>query len=64
MRRNLKAESDELSILSTALRVVYDDLEVVWSEGTSSLVARAVELMARCASSRGMPFALGSISPS
>ena len=47
VRRNLKAESDELSILSTALRVVYDDLEVVWSEGTSSLAAHAVEIMAR-----------------
>ena len=46
VRRNLQAESDELSTLSTALGVVYDDLEVVWSEGTSSLTARAVEIMA------------------
>ena len=46
-RRNLQAESDELSILSTALGVVYNDLEVVRSEGTSSLAAYAFELMAR-----------------
>ena len=46
-RRNLQAESDELGILSAALGLVYDDLEVVRSEGTSSLTARAVEIMAR-----------------
>ena len=40
-------ESDELGILSVALGVVYDDLEVVWLEGASSLAARAVEIMAR-----------------
>ena len=40
-------ESDELGILSAALGVVCDDLEVVWSEGTSSLTASAVEIMAR-----------------
>ena len=33
--------------LSASLRVVYDDLEVVRSEGTNSLVARAVEIIAR-----------------
>ena len=27
--------------------MVYDDLEVVWLEGTSSIVARAVDIMAR-----------------
>ena len=47
VRRNLQAESDELSILSTTLGLVYNDLEVVWSKGTSSLVARAVEIRAR-----------------
>ena len=47
VRRNLQAESDELNILSAALGVVYDDLEVVWLEGTSSLMARAIEIMAR-----------------
>ena len=47
MRRNLQTESDELGILSTTLRVVYDDLEVVWSEGASSFVARAIEIIAR-----------------
>ena len=45
-RRNLQVESDELGILSTTLGVVCDDLEVVRSEGTSSLVARAVEITA------------------
>ena len=39
-------ESDELGILSAALRVVCDELEVVRLEGTSSLAARAVEIMA------------------
>ena len=46
-RRNLQAESDELDILSTTLEVVCDDLEVVRSEGTSSLMAHAIEIMAR-----------------
>ena len=27
--------------------MVYDDLEVVWSEGASSFVARAIEIIAR-----------------
>ena len=40
-------ESDELGILSATLVVVCDDLEVVRSEGTSSLAARAVEITAR-----------------
>ena len=39
-------ESDELGILSATLGVVYDDLEVVRSEGTSSLMARTVEITA------------------
>ena len=46
-RRNVQAESDELGILSATLGVVCDDLEVVWSEGTSSLTACAVDIMAR-----------------
>jgi len=46
-RRNLQAESDELGILSATLRVVYDDVEVVRSKGTSSIVARAVEITAQ-----------------
>ena len=45
-RRNCQAKSDELDILSAALRVVCDDLEVVQSERTSSLTARAIEIMA------------------
>ena len=40
-------ESDELSILSAALGVVYDDREVVRSEGTSLLMTCAIEIMAR-----------------
>ena len=47
VRRNLQVESDELGILSAALRVVCDDLEVVRSEGTSSLMAHAVEITAQ-----------------
>jgi len=42
--RNLQAESDKHDLLSAALGVVCDDLEVVWSEGTSSLVAHANEI--------------------
>ena len=45
-RRNLQAKSDELGILSAALRVACDDLEVVWSKGTSSLAAHVVEITA------------------
>ena len=33
--------------MSAALGVVCDDLEVVWSKGTSSLVAHAIEIMVR-----------------
>ena len=47
MKRNLQAESDKLGILSTALIVVCDDLEVVQSEGTSSLAACAIKITAR-----------------
>ena len=46
VRRNLQVESDELGTLSATLRVVYNDLEVVRSDGTSSLVARAVKITA------------------
>ena len=46
-RRNLQAESDELGILNATLSMVCDDLEVVRSEGTSSLTAHAIEIMAR-----------------
>ena len=44
VKRNPQVESDELGILSAALRVVCDDLEVVRSEGTSSLATHAVEI--------------------
>ena len=46
-RRNLQAESNEHDLLSATLRVVYNDLEVVWSEGTSSLIACAIDILAR-----------------
>ena len=45
-RSLLRAESDELDILKVALGVVCDDLPVVQVEGTSSLVARAIDIMA------------------
>jgi len=47
VRRNLQVECDELGILTTGLEVVYDDLQVVRSEGTNSLTARAIEITAR-----------------
>ena len=40
-------ESDEHDLLRAALRVVCDDLEVVQLEGTISLVAHAVDIMAK-----------------
>ena len=40
-------ESDELNILKVALGVVYNDLQVVRAEGTSSLAARATDITAR-----------------
>ena len=40
-------ESDKLGILITAIGVVYNDLEVVRSEGTGSLMAHAIEIMPR-----------------
>ena len=47
VRRNLQAKSDELGILSAALGVVYDDLQVVRSKGTSSLAPYAIEITAQ-----------------
>ena len=46
-QRGLQEESDEHDLLRASLGVVCDDLEVVKSEGTSSLVAHAIEIMAR-----------------
>jgi len=40
-------KSDKLGILSSTLGVVYDDLQLVRSEGTSSLTVHAVEITAR-----------------
>ena len=39
-------ESDELDLLKVGIGVVYDDLQVVQAEGTSSLVAHAVDITA------------------
>ena len=39
-------ESDELDLLKVALGVVCDNLQVVQAEGTSSLMARASNIMA------------------
>ena len=46
-RSLLQVESDELDVLKVAHGVIYDDLQVVQAEGTSSLVARAVDITAR-----------------
>ena len=46
-RRGLQAESDEHNLLCTALRVVCDDLEVARPEGTSSLMAHAIDITTR-----------------
>ena len=46
-RSLLQAESDELDILKVALSIVYDDLQVVQAEGTSSLAAYVIDIMAR-----------------
>ena len=40
-------ESDELNVLKVALGVIYDDLQVVQAEGTSSLMARATDITVR-----------------
>ena len=46
-RSVLQAESDELELLKVGLSVVCDDLRVVRAEGTSSLMAHAVDIIAR-----------------
>ena len=46
-RRGLQVESDEHDLLRAALGVVLDDLEVAWLEESSSLMARAVDIMAQ-----------------
>jgi hypothetical protein len=40
-------ESDELNVLSAAIGVVYDDLDVMQSEGTNSLAARVIQITNR-----------------
>ena len=43
----LQAEGDEYDRMSSAVLVVYDNLQVVQEEGTSSLAAHAAGIMAR-----------------
>ena len=43
----LQVESDEYDRLSSAVLVVYDNLQVAQEEGTSSLAARAAGITAR-----------------
>ena len=64
VRGLLQAESDELDILKVAFGVVYDDLQVVQAEGTSSLVARAVDITVRVCQLERKLFAQGSPKPS
>jgi len=45
-RSLLHAKSDELDILKVALSIVCNDLQVVQAEGTSLLVAHAVDITA------------------
>ena len=47
VRGILQAESDEHDLLRAAVGVVFDDLGVARPEETGSLVARAIEIMAR-----------------
>jgi hypothetical protein len=46
-KKNLQTENDEHGMLRVAIGVVCDDLEVVQTEGTSSLAACIIEIMAR-----------------
>jgi hypothetical protein len=47
MKKDLQMENDEHSLLHATIGVVCEDLEVAQAEGTSSLVAHVVEIMAR-----------------
>jgi hypothetical protein len=46
MKKNLQTENDEHSLLCAAIGVICDDLEVVQVEGTSSVMACVIEIMA------------------
>jgi hypothetical protein len=46
-RRNLEAEASEHGMLHAAIGVVYKDLGVEQAEGTSSLAAHIIDIMAR-----------------
>ena len=47
MRGILQAESDEHDLLHAAIGVVFDDLGVARPEETGSLMARAIDILAR-----------------
>ena len=47
VRSVLQAESDKLELLKVGLSVIYDDLQVVQAEGTSSLVAHDIDITMR-----------------
>jgi hypothetical protein len=47
MKKDLQTENDEHGLLRAAIGAVCDDLEVAQAEGTSSLVAHVIEIMAR-----------------
>ena len=47
VRGILQVESDQHDLLSSAIVVVYDDLQVAQEEGTSSLAARAAGITAQ-----------------
>jgi hypothetical protein len=46
-KKNLQTENDEHGMLRVAIGVICDDLEVTQTEGTSSLAARIIEIMAQ-----------------
>jgi hypothetical protein len=46
-KKNLQIENDEHGMLRAAIRVICNDLKVAQVEGTSSLAARIIEIMAQ-----------------
>jgi hypothetical protein len=62
-KKNLQMESDELGVLSAIIRVVYDDLDVMQSKGTSLLALASSRSQIGCANLGGMPIMPASIDP-
>jgi hypothetical protein len=46
VKENLEAKTSEHGMVRAAIGVIYDDLRVAQAEGTSSLVARFIDIMA------------------